>query len=383
MEENVKPLHKQGDLTISEILPLFFNADAILESPTKLYRIDDGGNRFYYTFDWENWKPEYYISITALLNKTMPTPGHLLRWYAEHGWDKATAITNEKAEYGTMMHRELSQLLIFNQCDLDSLNERVKQFMYERGLDYSVADWTIELKKDILAFAKFIEDYDVKPLCIEGHMVSRDTGIAMVLDLVCEMNAQCYTDKTELAKRKRIRAVIDYKSGKSGNFYESHEIQLEAGKQIWEENFPGYPVDAVYNWAPKDWKKEPTYTLTNQTGRPSAQKLPLLLELAKIDELKPSRFLKVMHGTVKLGQPTLMNWTLITVDEFVKLRMSKMGEKKEPAPAENEMKPGNGLVLHSNGDVAVEDTGEVVKTQPRASQMANSVKAGRIAAPNF
>ena len=57
--------------------------------------------------------------------------------------------------------------------------------------------------------------------------------------------------------------MIDFKSGRKG-FYESHVHQLYLYKDMWEENYPDIPVQSVFNWSPKDWRKSPTYNFECQ-----------------------------------------------------------------------------------------------------------------------
>src|SRR5690606_26774355 len=81
---------------------------------------------------------------------------------------------------------------------------------------------------------------------------------------------------------KRIRAIINFKSGRHG-FYRSNGIQIEAERQLWEENFPDLPLDAAFNWSPKDWTGgSPTYNLKDWTGDISMDEVEAVMKLADI-----------------------------------------------------------------------------------------------------
>ena len=323
-EENLVEIYQDQTLTISQIKALYFNADAILEAPIKVFRIDSGGDRFSFLYGAPDFVPEYFISISALLRRTMPTPEHLLRWYANMGWEKAQAHVKERADYGTLMHIEFTQFLITKECDMNTIHERVQAYCLEREIVADPKVWTAELKKDILSFAQFCVDYDVKPLAIEITLVNREDGISTVIDLVADMYDKAYTVKSPLDSRKRVRKIIDYKSGKSGEFYESNEIQLHACKSTWDANFPDYSIDGVANFSPKDWRTEASYNYVDHTSKPSARKLPLLLELIKIDNYSPNRSIKFITGIVVFGQEPSANFKVVALNEFLTEKMNDL-----------------------------------------------------------
>ena len=146
-----------------------------------------------------------------------------------------------------------------------------------------------ELKKDVLAFAQFIIDYNVKPLAIEICLYHPFDGYAGAIDLVCELDFN----------KKRIRAIIDLKSGRKG-FYESHEVQLGAYLEMWKIHFPDSPVDKVFNWSPKAWRKAPTYNLVNQSESKNIPKLPYLVQLSKIEADKREDTITIVSGQINV-----------------------------------------------------------------------------------
>jgi hypothetical protein len=172
--------------------------------------------------------------------------------------------------------------------------------------------WADELKKDVLAFAQFMIDKNVKPLAIEICLYHPTDGYAGAIDIVCEMDdevkgffGETYASGANKGQPKeskrieRVRAIVDIKSGRKG-FYESHEIQLKAYEDMWNIHFPKKPIDRLYNWSPKDWRSAPGYNLKDQTNSPNAYKLPHLVALAKIEDEKRSNVITVISGEIDL-----------------------------------------------------------------------------------
>lgn len=194
-----------------------------------LYRYDDSGERFYARV--VNGIVLWYPSVTRIIKATSPTPPGLLSWYAKHGVAEASKLRDEAAERGTEMHVLIEQYLNGVVIDLSTLPEFQK--------------------KAVLSFHQFVIDHDVRPVHTEKVLYSDEYQYAGACDLICTMTW----------KKQQIRALIDYKSGT--NLYDDYAVQLGMYWQAAEEH--GHIIDSVFNWSPKDWRKEPTYTLTDQT----------------------------------------------------------------------------------------------------------------------
>jgi hypothetical protein len=263
----------EGGVVVTDTFASFFDELALVSPSYKLYRMDSRGGRYYYTLD-QSLSAKFYPSITHILGKTLPPSDGLMRWKANMGIDEAEKYMEERAEYGTAFHVSAETLMRYRSIDFNSIQVR--------------QEWEEDIRKDLLSLATFIRDHNVTPLAIE-IMLKSENGFACTIDLVCKMDIGTGVNgnitKTDLKNGTidRITAIIDFKSGRKG-FYESHEIQLEACKIAWNESNLGIPVDRVFNWSPKDWQKEPTYTLKEQTGSRSAKKLPYLIHCFKADQ---------------------------------------------------------------------------------------------------
>lgn len=321
-------------LSVQEVMSLYFDKDAIVEQPQTLYRLDHKGYRNYYSVSPEG-EVKVYTSVTTLIHSTMPTSPFLIDWWIENGKDGSKQITQEKANYGTFMHIQCAELLIARKYDLEVLDEKLIEFLTENGLPLSLKDqWSGELKRDILAFAAFMIEHDVKPIAIEICLASAK-GYAGAIDIVASMNIEekgffgdVYKSgdnkgqPKETKRAKRIVAIVDMKSGKKG-FYETHEIQLHAYKDMWEENFPDRPIDKVFNWSPKDWRSTPDFNLKDQTDSVNASKLEHLIKIAAIEEGKREKMISLCEGMINLEKGLATNYRTITITELLNQRINE------------------------------------------------------------
>lgn len=340
-------------VTVEQIKAEFFNADALQEQPEPVYRLDSNGHRYYYTFD-ENGEPQFYVSVTTLIKQTLPTSPQLVKWIADMGYDESRRYAAERAAYGTFMHAQIGEYLITRTYDLDGLRDRLKSYIESEKLPSDFINYADDLKKDVLAFAQFAHDVDLKPLAIELVLTNPDDGYAGAIDLVAEITIEekgFFGDvyKTgakagqpkESKRQRRIRAIIDFKSGRKG-FFEEHEIQLHAYMKMWNMNFEQYPVERVFNWSPKSYTGEtPTYNFKDQTESKSAKKLPYLIELARIEDEKRENSFIACSGMLMFDDyDPAHNITKLSLAEIVKKRsQDKLMSYEEAASAQEAEKP--------------------------------------------
>lgn len=309
-------------MTVEEMKAMFFDG-ALIEPPYKVWQLNSKGHRYYYKYD-ENGTPEFYPSVTTILSQTMPQSPFLIKWIADKGIDEAERYKAERAAYGTFMHAQFEELIINRVYDLDGLKAKLKDYIENNKLPTDFIYYADDLKKDVLAFAQFVLDYDVKPLAVEIALVHPVYNYAGMIDLPCTM-------LEKPGSGERINAIVDFKSGRKG-FYEEAEIQLHLYKMMWNDNFPDIQIERVFNFSPKDWRKKPTYNLKDQTDSPNAKKIPYLLELAAIEDEKLDNTFTAVTGEIRLDSETDLNnnVTFLTLAELI--RKKAPAEKKKPQP---------------------------------------------------
>ena len=322
-------------MTVEEIRAVYFNADALKEPAYRVYQLNSDGHRYYYRFN-EAGEPEFFPSVTTLLKQVMPTPPALLDWMIANGKDGATEKRDLAAAYGTFMHIQFETLVINRRYDFDNVPAVLLGYMERENLPEKVfAEWLPKIRKDVLAFAQFVRDYNVKPLAIEIGLVHPEYHYAGCIDLPCIM--------TDPKTGKQFIAIVDFKSGRKG-FYEEHELQLHLYREMWNVNYPETPVSRVFNFAPKDWRTKPTYNLKDQTDSVNARKLPYLLALASIEDEKRDNTLTIVRGVLDLDNGKIADNVLtLSLAELIKTKTAQNDAPEQasavPEPAKEQAAP--------------------------------------------
>lgn len=312
---NGEPTEIVPGLSVEEMKAIFFDKSALIEPAYRVFQLNSKGHRYYYKYD-EHGEPIFYPSVTTILAQTLPKSPFLVSWIADKGEEEAERYKAERAAYGTFMHAQLEDLLINRSYDLDMLKSRLKDYIDEKSLPADFIYYADELKKDVLAFAQFVIDYDVRPLAVEIALVSENRNYAGMIDCPCTMRKKAGSDE-------RVTAIVDFKSGRKG-FYEECEIQLHLYRMMWNENFPDHPIEKLYNFSPKDWRKKPSYNLKDQTASVNAAKIPALLEIAAIEDEKRENTFTSTFGSINLDQPDLdlsSNIVSLTLSELIKKKL--------------------------------------------------------------
>lgn len=318
-------------MTVEEMKSMFFDADALIEPPYKVWQLNSKGHRYYYRYD-ENGEPEFYPSVTTMLSQTLRQSPFLIEWIAKTGLEEAERYKGERAAYGTFMHAQFEELLIARAYDLDGLKGRLQMYIESERLPSDFIYYADDLKKDVLAFAQFVLDYDVRPLAVEIALVHPYHKYAGMIDCPCTM-------LEKIGGKNRINAIVDFKSGRKG-FYEEAEIQLGFYRDLWNVNFEQYPVTRIFNFSPKDWRKRPSYNLKEQTNSPNIKKIPALLEIAAIEDEKKDNTFTAVNGMVMLDDaPDLTNNVIsLTLSELIKAKAPKDKTPDEQTDAAEEVK---------------------------------------------
>lgn len=281
-----------------ELVPTeWFDPEAIRLPSYKVGRVNYGNGRSYIRLlnDGSLENPfRLYTSLTTAINSCAPMEQPLLEWYCKWGLAEAKRLLKLSQHYGTLMHKEIGFYLVYNYYDFDTIQERVTDYLSKNNYWQPETDsWADDLKYDISAFIAFAQEHELKPLGIEYVLLS-EKGFGTLIDLVCKMKikekgywGEVYKtgdrkgEPKETTKVIEKTAIINFKSGKHG-FYRSSGIQIECERQLWEENFPDVKIDAAMNWAPKEWRVAPDWSLKDWTGEIEQKEVEAVLALAEI-----------------------------------------------------------------------------------------------------
>lgn len=349
-------------MTVEEMQCMFFDKTALIEPPYKVFQLNSKGHRYYYRFD-ENGQPEFFPSVTTILSQTLPKSPFLIEWIASKGMDEAERYKAERAAYGTFMHAQFEELIINRVYNLDDLKEKLKTYIEVNRLPDNFIYYADDLKKDVLAFAQFVKDYDVRPLAVEIALVHPYYKYAGMIDLPCTM-------LRKPGGTERINAIVDFKSGRKG-FYEEAEIQLHLYKMMWNVTFEEHPITNVYNFSPKDWRKKPSYNLKDQTDSPNAAKIPALLEIAAIEDDKRDNIFTAVSGSISLDEPQDFtdNVISLTLAELIKTKAPVEETPDETTDATIEVKA-------EKPKKAVKKETKTTKVVKRTAQKTDTAKKG-------
>lgn len=257
---------------LSGILEIFQEVSPEIQAiqcPYRLFRYDKGSNRFYYRSNTSALVP--YLSVTSFTQMALPTSPHLIKWVGDNGNDLAAFKRDSKAEYGTLLHIEIGKALQQGGYDFTKL-EMVLLESVSPNYRYQIGEWTHEMKKDLLSIFQFFKEKLVNVVGLEFPVYSDECGLAGTIDLIAEVRFG----------KSTVNALIDFKSGKKG-FFDAHQLQLATYQKMWNEHFGNiFNVTHIFNLAPTNWRKEPTYKFQNQTNsKYNGRTLELYLELAK------------------------------------------------------------------------------------------------------
>lgn len=319
-----------NDITAEQIKAVFFDQNALREPSYRLCQLNARGQRYYYVKDEE--KTELYPSVTTILKKVMPENTFLTSWRLDLGREASDAYTIDRARFGSFVHGQLQSLLINRTYNLDLLGESLANYANHEKLPLSfVEEHLEEAKCDMLSFAKWIKEYDVRPLAVEIALYHPILKYAGMLDCVCSMRKYPIGDKKG---DERVVAICDFKTT-TKEFRDEHAIQLGLYRDMWNIWFPDVPIEEIANVSPKAWwntaKKAVSYNFEWQTENEVLRQIPYLIELYK---LLPSETKKVAicSGTINLDEDIDNNVAVLTIEELVEKGKEKM---KEEAPEED------------------------------------------------
>lgn len=224
--------------------------------PYILRRLDrNGGEDRYYYKQIDEKRSQPFLSVTSWVQKCLGFSSQMLSYYGDRRTDLAKMTANYAADYGTAMHICSSMVAQREIVSFEDIHDFAVQQAIASGWGHlALAEWPSRMKNDMACLLSFFTKRNVKILAIEIVLASEEHGIAGAIDFVIEMDWY----------RGRSNAILDLKSGK--NFYDSHALQLQGYKAIWNENFPEHKIDLMFNWKPEDAYAKSKYTLKNQSS---------------------------------------------------------------------------------------------------------------------
>jgi len=298
---------KQSDmneLTIEDLLPFFVaeNGETKITPATKIARVMINGERYYFEKD-KGLATRLLPSVTTFLSRWIPKPYHLEKYIRESG-EEGIIHRDRRAAYGTCMHVLIERLVKAGyNMDKDAPRAAAQEFI---GMDATETEIK-GLQKDLCAFAVWAKAHDLFVVALEVPLYSENIGISGMCDLVGIITVK------EGKETHRVNCIIDFKSGRKG-FYETHAFQLHIYRDMWNEMYGDvFAVKRVFNWGPKDWKKEtPTCHFEEQTSEEIESLLSHLYAMEKIRPMQPKKDDFAFFGIAD-GVPDFSKTDIITL----------------------------------------------------------------------
>lgn len=305
------------------IFPDFIREDIIALPNYSLRRVNTTSGRHYLVTELQIHDEETVShlvpSVTTVVKGTSPTSPFIINKMIEMGKEKWDQYLNERSEYGTVMHILISELVRAQQMTIPLSVEEIAEIgIHNKGFNYKIFErFKEDLYSDLLSFAAFYHEYKVQPIALELPLASFEHRFAGTLDMPCLMAlptkgywGEVYKSGPQKGTMKEtvqlveVLALVDFKSGRHG-FYRDHEVQLKMCEVLFRDNYPEicdkYPVK-LFNWAPKAWKTEPSYSLTDQTGKVSAESVRNRVSLFSDENPPVFKSNRTISGTIVLGE---------------------------------------------------------------------------------
>ena len=245
---------------IYEVVAAYFHDDALKEVPYKLYSIDAGSGRRYLVVG-----EDYMLALPAwhtVAKAGLPMEYGLLEYFKDRTKEESQADSESKAAYGSLLHEVLKRLQIAQGLELSEANlwqiAQDEARFDPKVTKYYDSSWLYRLKKNVMSFLAFARERELQCVAVEIGLASARQGYAGRIDLVGYVKFN----------KKRMLAIIDFKSRTTPYQSIGNVAQLYAYKRLWEENFPSMPIEGLFNFHPIDFETtKPTYHFVNQTEK--------------------------------------------------------------------------------------------------------------------
>ncbi len=328
-----------------DIKALFFDSSALREPAYKLRRVNTKLGRFYYTHDDSMADPKIYMGMTSILSAVVPRPQQLIDWMVSMGpsYKEYVAV---KASFGTLLHLQIANFCLNgNKYNFDEVESIVKDYVRSEPKEiieskyFNLSEWIENIKSDVLAWSVFVKDYKVSPIAIEIPLI-HPSGFSGTIDIPARMTIDVEGDfgekyksgprkgEVKLTKQpKEIIAIIDIKSTRKGSAHLDYRIQLAGYRRLMEANFPEIKIEKLYNWSPKEWRDQPSYTLSEKADI-SDELFDSYIMLGKMAMMDKTPEYQEIVGSIDGDSDAMSCIRNISLIEHIKKQSGKKEEKK-------------------------------------------------------
>lgn len=305
---------------MSELVkPEYINEAYLIKPPHYNYRIDTGLGR-YYMRCYDDGTTIHAPSFTVIKRYAGATGYGLEKWFKNNTEEYVEWYLEHSADYGSWFHIMAGYFLRGFVCPFDrNLIMKYMELVFNQPnhmWDFEgCKGWMKKTKrnplKDLYGFIKWAQDYKVEPIALEYPVMHPGGAWAGTIDLICKI--------TSLKTRETIIAMVDFKTGY--NFYEDHAIQLYAYSLLWNQEWPEFQVQRVFNFGCKDFKLSSLkranfvpYNFKDQTDNPTNSKWQHWVYMYHQDPKNKLSLKKLDFKTGQIGLETNLEELVETID---------------------------------------------------------------------
>lgn len=311
-----------------ETLEPFYICDELknIETPT-FVRLTLDDNRFYIR-KMDDGTAQIYASITTLIKDGyVEDKAALQEWKNELKMlgRNPEEVAQYEADKGTIMHYLYGLYLtgrdmVLNRSFIIKTVQEGKLKISKKNFDrfFGSIDDLDDMIVRVMKFAKFCQDYKVKPMMIERILSLEEYLVATPVDAMVKMTFKykeegyfgaTYQRATGQFKKgdpkKEVREVekeevviLDFKSG---GIWDGYAFQLEAERRM-VKNW--YGIDArIMNFSPKSTSSK-GYTLKEWTSESVAlEKADCVFQQGMLNHLRKNKKFKMRKGVLNINKP--------------------------------------------------------------------------------
>ena len=213
-----------------------------------MWKYEIYGDRYYYYFA----EPDGFVyapSATTICRKLLPEDNFVTIKKSQMGIKEFNSWFGKKADFGTVLHIVIKDYLLNGKILMNDVKELMRSYRIDESENSRMV-------KAILAIKQFIDDYEIvidNNSVIEGSFISK-LGFGGTID--------CFAYSQNLGKY----LLIDWKSGSYQNLPLSYDLQLGLYGIAISEIMPNITDITICVVCPKDWRKNPNYSIFDYHG---------------------------------------------------------------------------------------------------------------------